>query len=131
MFPHAGRSSGLPVVFALYAKGFRISRPWSLVYQIAFLTIFQAIIVASALIAYLAFARIFKAQNFFRALMGVVVVLAGSNVAATFLSVPLSDALRVIHLPLGWLLISTRTILALLIGMWKANQRTSARPAPA
>lgn len=124
MFPHGSRSSALPSVFALFAKGFRIPWPWSLVYQTAFRTAFEAVIVGSALGAYLAFARILKAQNFLRALIVVVVVLAGGNVAATFLSVPLSGIGRIID----WMLISTPTIIALLIGLWKANPGSTPRP---
>jgi hypothetical protein len=100
MSPTAGHGSALPQVFALYAKGYAIQWPWSLVYQIAFLTAFQFVIVAVALGAYLAFFRILKPQNLLRALMVVIVVLASSNVAMTFLSV-----LSVMRLGLlGWVL---------------------------
>ena len=123
-----GSSSALPAVFALYAKSYGMPWPWSLVYQIAFLTAFQAIVVAFAIGAYIGFARILKAQNFLLTLIVVVVVLASSNVAATFLGV--------IHLPqligwvLRWMLFATPTIIALLIGMWKANPNNTntARP---
>ena len=122
MFP-IGRHPGLPLVFALYAKGYRIQWPWSLFYQMAFQTAFQGVIVALALGAYLAFSRILNLQNLLRALIVFVVVLASSNVAAVFVSGPLSAILSVIQLqPIaGWLLISTPTIVALLFGMWTAH----------
>jgi len=49
MIPTAGHGSALPQVFALYARGFAVQWPWSLVYQIVFLTAFQFVIVAVAL----------------------------------------------------------------------------------
>jgi hypothetical protein len=111
-------------VFAIYAKGYAIQWPWSLVYQIAFLTAFQFVIVALALGAYLAFSRILNPQNLLRALMVVVVVLASGNVAMTFLSV-----LSVMRLGLlGWVLSSKPTIAALLLGMWNANLGCPSRP---
>lgn len=175
-------SSALRAVFALYAKGYRIQWPWSLVYQIAFLTIFQAVIVASALIAYLACFRIVNPGKVVRALILIVVVLASGNVASTLLgnrigttptdlvpSIPASCEVKVTRefsrpVPLTWspedvsvaelmregqvkcrfilsgirfsyafvwMLFSTPAMLALLIGIWKANQRSLARPTPA
>ena len=124
MSPTAGHGSALPQLFALYAKGYAIQWPWSLVYQIAFLTAFQFVIVAVALGAYLAFFRILNPQNLLRALMVVIVVLASSNVAMTFLSV-----LSVMRLGmLGWVLSSKPTIAALLLGMWNANLGRTSRP---
>jgi hypothetical protein len=41
-----GSNSVLPAVFALSAKSYGMQWPWSLVYQIAFLTAFQAVVVA-------------------------------------------------------------------------------------
>jgi hypothetical protein len=125
-----GSNSALPAVFVLYAKSYGMQWPWSLVYQIAFLTAFEAIVVAFAIGAYIGFARILEAQNSVRTFMVVVVVLASSNVAATFLGVLASDVLRVIHLPelSGWVLISSPTIIAMLIGMWKATPGSRARP---
>jgi hypothetical protein len=125
MSPTAGHGSALPQVFALYAKGYAIQWPWSLVYQIAFLTAFQFVIVAVALGAYLAFSEMLNPQNLFRALMVVIVVLASGHVAMTFLSV----ILRVIRLGLlGWMLVSTPTTVALLLGMWNANLARTSRP---
>lgn len=116
----AGPSSALPALFALYASSYGIQWPWSLVYQISFLTAFQAVIVASALGAYVGFARILKARNFLRALIVVVLVLVSSNVAATLLGVPPSD-IRVSSYSFSalawWVLVSTPAMLALLLGM--------------
>lgn len=123
MFPMTGHSSALPTLSTLFAKGFRIPWPWSLVYQITFLTAFQAVFVASALGAYLAFAKILKAQNFLRALMVVVIVLASSNVV--LLVVLTMSGIYPTQLVA---LISTPTIIALLIGMWRANPGSTARP---
>jgi len=117
-FPKGSRSG--PLVFALYAKGYRIQWPWSLVYQMAFQAAFQGVIVAFALGAYLAFSRILNPQNLPRALMVVVVVLASSNVALPFLTA----ALRGMRLlpPFGeWVLLSSSTMVALLLGIWTAN----------
>jgi hypothetical protein len=115
-----GPSSALPAVVALYAKSYKIAWPWSLVYQVAFLTAFQAIVVAFALGAYVGFARIQKIMNFLGALMLVVVVLASINVAATFLSIPPSD-IRVSSYSVSrigwWVLVSTPAMFALLLGM--------------
>jgi hypothetical protein len=125
MSPTAEHGSALPQVFALYAKGYAIQWPWSLVYQIAFLTAFQFVIVAIALSAYLAFSRFLNPQSLLRSLMIVVVVLAGSNVAMPFLSVILS----VMRLGLlGWVLVSTPTTVALLLGIWNANLVRTSRP---
>lgn len=108
-----GPSSALPAMVTLYAKSYKIAWPWSLVYQVAFLTAFQAIVVAFALGAYVGFARISKATNFIQALMLVVVVLASCNVAATLLS----SISRLVW----WVLVSTPAMFALLLGMRKAN----------
>lgn len=119
-----GPSSALPAMAALYAKSYKIAWPGSLIYQVAFLTAFQAIVVAFALGAYVGFARISKATNFLRALMLVVVVLASCNVAAALLSVPPSD-IRVssysISRVVWWVLVSTPAMFALLLGMRKTN----------
>lgn len=82
----AGPSSTLLAIYTLYAKSHGIQWPWSLVYQISFQTVFQAVIVAFALCAYFGFGGILKVQNVVRALTLVVVVLASGNVAATFLN---------------------------------------------
>ena len=125
MSPTAGHGSALPQVFAIYAKGYAIQWPWSLVYQIAFLTAFQFVIVAVALGAYLAFSRVLNPQNLLRSLMVVIVVLASGNVAMPFLGVILS----VMRLGLlGWMLVSTPTAVALILGMWNANLLRTSRP---
>jgi hypothetical protein len=122
MIPTAGHDSALPQVFALYAKGYAVLWPWSLVYQIAFLTAFQFVIVAVALGSYLAFSRMLNPQTLLRAFMVVVFVLASGNMAITFLSV-------VIRLgPLEWVRVSTPTSVALLLGMWNANLGSTSRP---
>lgn len=124
-FPPTGRSSALPGVFALYAKGFGIPWPWSLVYQMAFLAAFQAVIVAFALVAYLVSFRILKPRKLLRALMVIVVVLASGDVALTFLvaSPFLGAILNVSQFrsAVGWVLLQTPPIFALLLGMWQAN----------
>jgi hypothetical protein len=126
MSPAAGHGSALPQVFALYAKGYAIQWPWSLVYQIAFLTAFQFVIVAVALGAYLSFSRILNPQNLLRALMVVVIVLASSNVALTFL-IDILSAMR-LGLLFGWVLVFAPPIVALLLGMWRANLDRTSRP---
>lgn len=167
-----GPSSALRTMFTLYAKGYGIQWPWSLVYQIAFLTIFQAVFVASVLFVYLACFRIVNPRKMLRALILIVVVLASGNVASTLLgsristtptdlvpSIPTSCEVKVTTVARGvsaeelmpegqvkcsfilsgirfsytfvWMLFSTPAMLALLIGIWKANQRSLARPTPA
>ena len=122
MIPGAGHGSALPQVFALYAKGYAVQWPWSLVYQIAVLTAFQFVIVAVALGSYFAFSRMLNPQTLLRAFMVAVVVLASGNVAITFLSV-------VIRLgPLEWVRVSTPTTVALLLGMGNANLGSTSRP---
>jgi hypothetical protein len=122
MIPTAEHDSALPQVFALYAKGYAVQWPWSLVYQIAVLTAFQFVIVAVALGSYFAFSRMLNPQTLLRAFMVVVVVLASGNVAITFLSV-------VIRLgPLEWVRVSTPTTVALLLGMGNANLGSTSRP---
>jgi len=122
-----GRRSGLPLVFALYAKGYRIRWPWSLVYQMAFQTAFQGVIVAFALVAYLAFSRILNLQNLLRALMVVVVVMASSNVALPFLTAALSS-MRLLPTFGWWALLSSSTMVALLLGIWIANLGDMPKP---
>jgi hypothetical protein len=126
VFPNAGRGSALPPVVALYARSYTIQWPWSLAYQIAFMTAFQAVIVVFALGVYLAFCRISKPQNLFRAFMVSVVVLTISNAALPFLAAMISPVAS--WMPVGWMLISTPTIVALLVGMWKANLGRMSRP---
>jgi hypothetical protein len=118
-------SSASPVVVAIYAKSYQIAWPWSLVYQVAFLTVFQATVVAFALGAYVGFAGILKANNVLRTLTLVVVVLASSNVAATFLSIPPSDIRVSSDFVSGvgwWVLVATPAMFALLLGMHQTSQ---------
>src|SRR5215470_16391722 len=129
MFPIGRRGSALPLVFALYARGYGVQWPWSLVYQIAFETAFQAVIVGFALGTYLGFARILKLQNLLRGLTVVGVVLASGNAALPFLGVILS-VLKLRLAVAGWVFLSTPTVVALLLGMWKSNEGdTWRRPA--
>jgi hypothetical protein len=124
MIPTAEHDSALPQVFALYAKGYAVQWPWSLVYQIAVLTASQFVIVAVALGSYFAFSRMLNPQTLLRAFMVVVVVLASGNVAMTFLSVILMRLGL-----LGWMLVfCTPTTVALLLGMWNANLGSTSRP---
>jgi hypothetical protein len=58
--------------------------------------------------------------------MVVVFVLASSKVAITFLGV-IPSIMRLWR-PLGWVLVSTPTIVALLLGMWSANLGRTSRP---
>jgi hypothetical protein len=117
MLPIHGRGSALPFVFALLAKGWGIEWPWSMVYQIAFVTAFEAMIVAFALGAYLAFFRIWKPRKFLQALILVIAVLAIGNVA-------------ILGIPDWWVVLSIPSMVALLLGMWTANRgNTSRHPA--
>jgi hypothetical protein len=134
-----GPSSALLAVHTLYAKSYGIEWPWSVVYQIAFQTVFQAVIIVLALCAYFGFAQVFKVQNVSRALMLVVVALASGNVAATFLNgSPLASGfpfvMNLLQL-VAWVLMSGPEILglimALLVGMWMVDPRSTARPVPA
>lgn len=131
----AGPSSGLLAVYNLLSRSHGIQWPWSVAYEIAFQTVFQAVIVAFALCAYFGFARILKVQNVSRALMVVVVVLASGNVAATFLNGPPSTGnfrpiMNLLQLVM-WALTSAPEILALtmalLIGMWMIDPHSTAR----
>lgn len=119
-----GPSSALPGLATLYAKSYKIAWPWSLVYQIAFLTAFQAIVVAFALGAYVGFAQIQKA-NFMHALVLVVVVLGSSNVTATLLSIPHSIS------RMWWVLVATPAMFTLLLAMRQTNLGDSSRPVSA
>ena len=117
VFPNAAHSSAFPKVFALYTKGYAIDWPWSFVYQIAFLTAFQAALVAVALIAHLTFSRQLRRRSFFEAWLIVVVVLAISNVALPLVSGVLS---RVEWF--GWVLVSAPAAIALILGNWRATR---------
>ena len=117
MLPIYGRPrSALPLVFALLAKGWGFEWPWSMVYQIAFVTVFEAMIVAFALGAYLAFFHIWKPRKFLQALILVIAVLAISNVA-------------ILGIPDWWVVLSIPSMVALLLGMWMANRDNSSRHA--
>lgn len=114
MLPIHGRGSALPLVFTLLAKGWGIEWPWSMVYQIAFVTAFEAMIVAFALGAYLAFFRIWKPRKFLQALILVIAVLAISNVA-------------ILGIPDWWVVLSIPSMIALLLSMWTANRGNTSR----
>ena len=86
----AGRGSALPRVLALYGKAYGLPWPWSLVYQIGFVTAYQAVIVTLALTAYFAFSRTLRTRNLLRALMVVFVLLGSGNAVSPFLFVVLS-----------------------------------------
>jgi len=117
MFPNAARASAFPTVFALYARGYVMDWPWSIVYQIAFLTTFQAAIVAVALIAHLASYHQLRRRSLLRALPVVVFVLAISNVALPLLSGLLSGVEW-----FGWVLLSAPGAIALIFGNWKVTR---------
>jgi hypothetical protein len=88
-----------------------------MVYQIAFVTVFEAMIVAFALGAYLAFFHIWKPRKFLQALILVIAVLAISNVA-------------ILGIPDWWVVLSIPSMVALLLGMGTANRgNTSQHPA--
>jgi hypothetical protein len=114
MLPIHGRRSAFPLVLALFAKGWGFEWPWSMVYQIAFVTVFEAMIVAFALGAYLAFFRIWKPRKLLQALILVIAVLAISNVA-------------ILGIPAWWVVLSVPSMVALLLGMWTANRRNTSR----
>ena len=117
---------GVPAVSALYAESYGIEWPWSLVYQRFFLTVFQAVFVAFALIVYLASSRIFIPQRLLRLATAVVVLLAAGNVATTLLVIAASAVIGAVPLPLvrwmvGWMFLSIPPSVALLIGMWTVH----------
>jgi hypothetical protein len=117
MLPIHGRGSAFPLVLALFAKGWGFEWPWSMVYQIAFVTVFEAMIVTFALGAYLAFSRIWKPRKLLQALIMVITVLAISNVA-------------ILGIPAWWVVLSIPSMVALLLSMWTANRgNTSRHPA--
>jgi hypothetical protein len=110
MFPSAVRESAFPRLFGLYAKGYGIDWPWSFVYQIAFITAFQAATVWAALIAYLKVSRQLRRRNLLRALLVVLVVLAISNVA-----LPLVSGLLSSFQWFGWVVVSAPAGIALIV----------------
>jgi hypothetical protein len=117
MLPIHGRGSSLPVVYALLEKCWRFEWPWSQVYHIAFVTAFEATIVAFALGAYLAFFRIWNPRKILQALILLIAVLAISNLA-------------ILGIPDWWVVLSIPSMVALLLGMWTANRgNTSRHPA--
>ena len=117
MFPSAARESAFPRLFALYAKGYRIEWPWSFVYQIAFITAFQAATVWVALVAYLTVSRQLRRRNLLRVLRVVLVVLAISNVALPLVSGFLSSFQW-----FGWVVVSAPIGIAFIVGNWKARR---------
>ena len=126
-FPNSRRGS----LGALYDKGYGMEWPWSFAYQmsfnVAYVTCFQCGMVAVALCVYLALFRILNPRNLLRALLVIVVVLASINAVWVFLG----------FIGMGlwggsvlyWVLFSTVTLVALLLGMWKANPDGASRPA--
>jgi hypothetical protein len=114
MLPINGRGSALPLVYALLEKGWGFEWPWSEVYDIAFVTAFEVMIVAFALGAYLAFFRIWKPRKFLQALILVIAVLAISNVA-------------ILGIPDWWVVLSIPSMIALLLSMWTANRGNTSR----
>jgi hypothetical protein len=94
-------------------------------FNMAYVTCFQCVMVAVALIVYLALFRILNPRNMLRALLVIVVVVASINAVSVFLGF--------IGMGLwgGWVLFSTVTLVALLVGMWKANPDGASRPASA
>lgn len=126
MFPAAGRGSAFPWVFALFAKGYGLEWPWSLLYQIAFLTAFQAATAATAIVLYLAFSRTLQPQRLLGALPVVVFVLVTSNVVCMFLG-PVAGSIA--HgLPVGWIFSSAPPTIALFLGKRKAGLAPKATP---
>lgn len=122
MLPLPGRGSALPRVFALYSKAWAwgLPWPWSLVYQIGFVTAYQAVIVTLALGTYFAFSRTLRTRNLLRALIVVFVALGSGNAALPFLFVALSSiGLRTVYG--SFVLLAIPTLVAVLLGTWQAN----------
>lgn len=117
MFPSAARESAFPRLFALYAKGYGIEWPWSFLYQIAFITGFQAATVWAALIAYVTVSHQLRRRNLLPALLVVLVVLAISNLA-----LPLVGGLMSGFQWFGWVVVSAPAGIAFIVGNWKARR---------
>lgn len=117
VFPNAAHDSAFPRVFALYANGYAIDWPWSFVYQIAFLTAFQAAGVSVALIAHMACSRQLHRRSLVRALPVAIVVIAIGNVALPLVSGFLSRVEWV-----GWIFVSAPPATALILGNWNARR---------
>jgi len=122
MFPNAEHASWLPKVFALYAKGYPLPWPWSLLYQTAFLVAFQLAPIIAALVAYLAVSGALRQGRFFRALVLAGAALTISDVIFPFLVIILSPIGRI-----GWALISMGPAIALLVGIRTAGVGREAR----
>jgi hypothetical protein len=116
MFPNAIHDSAFPRLFAVYAKSYEIEWPWSFVYQMAFLTAFQAGAVMVALTAHFAFSHHLRGRSLLRALLVVLVVLTISNVA-----LPLASGLLSGFQWFGWVLVSAPAAIAFLFGNWRAG----------
>jgi|SRR5215831_5937062 len=116
IFPNVAHGSAFPRIFALYARSYGIEWPWSFIYQIAFVTTFEAATVWVALITYLAISRQLRRRNLLRAFLVVVVVLAISNVALPLMSGLLSNLEW-----FGWMVVSTPPAIAFILGNWKAR----------
>jgi hypothetical protein len=120
MFPNVAHASAFPRVFALYARSYGIEWPWSFVYQVAFITTFQAATVWAALIAYLTFSRQLRGRNLLRVLLGVLVVLAISNLA-----LPLVSGFLGSFYWFGWVVVSAPPAIAFIVGNWKVRRSGS------
>lgn len=116
MFPNAAHGSAFPRIFAVYARGYGIDWPWSFVYQIAFVTAFEAATVWAAVITCLAISHQLRLRNLLQAFPVVVVVLVISNVALPLFSGLLSNLQW-----FGWVIVSTPPAIAFILGNWKAK----------
>lgn len=116
IFPNAKHACAFPKIFALYAKGYPLQWPWSLLYQTAFLIAFQFAPIVVALVAYLAVSHRLLRGHLFSSLVLVSVVLTIGNVILPFLAVILSPMGWI-----GWMLVSTVPAIALLFGIGKAR----------
>lgn len=113
MFPNVAHASAFPRVFTLYARSYGIEWPWAFVYQIDFITTFQAATVWAALLAYLKFARQLRRRNLLLALLGLLVVLATGNVALPLVS----GFLGSFHW-FRWVVVSAPPAIAFIVGNW-------------
>lgn len=119
-FPSASHGSAFPRIFALYARSYGIEWPWSFVYQVAFVTAFEAATVWAALITYLSISHQLQRRNLLRALLIVLVVLEVSNMA-----LPLVSGLLSGFQWFGWVVVSAPPAIALILGNWKARRSSS------
>ena len=122
-----GHSSLLHQITGLYIKGYAMEWPWSFLYftgfNTAFVSVSLSLMVTIALSIYLGLFRNLNPRNLIRALVPVVIMLVGSN-AALVLVAALGLGLQIRP---WWSLFSVVTVVALLLGMWKAR---SVRPTP-